>query len=63
VDGAAEVTQFSTKTSDFGRAQFEFDMPRLSGPEPALVIEASKGNARGHLRFQLRSKPRVPSAS
>jgi hypothetical protein len=63
VDGAAEVTQFSTKTSDFGRAQFEFDMPRLSGTEPALVIEASKGNARGHLRFQLRSKPRVPSAS
>src|SRR5216683_467616 len=63
VDGAAEVTQFSTKTSDFGRAQFEFDMPRLSGAEPALVIEASKGNARGHLRFQLRSKPRVPSAS
>ena len=62
VDGAAEVTQFSTKTSDFGRAQFEFDMPRLSGAEPALVIEASKGNARGHLRFQLRSKPRVPSA-
>jgi hypothetical protein len=63
VDGAAEVTQFSTKTSDFGRAQFEFAMPRLSGAEPALVIEASKGNARGHLRFQLRSKPRVPSAS
>ncbi len=62
VDGAAEVTQFSKKTSDFGRAQFEFDMPRLSGAEPALVIEASKGNASGHLRFQLRSKPRVPSA-
>jgi hypothetical protein len=62
VDGAAEVTQFSTKTSDFGRAQFEFDMPRLSGAEPALVIEALQGNARGHLRFQLRSKPRVPSA-
>jgi len=63
VDGAAEATQFSAKTGDFGHAQFEFDMPRLAGAEPALVIEASKGNARGHLRFQLRSKPRVPSAS
>jgi hypothetical protein len=63
VDGAAEVTQFSAKTGASGQAQFEFDIPRLAGGEPALVIEASKGNARGHLRFQLRGKPRVPSAS
>jgi hypothetical protein len=38
-------------------------MPRLSGADPALLIEALHGNARGHLRFQLRTKPRVPSAS
>jgi hypothetical protein len=63
VDGAAEATQFSAKTGASGQAQFEFDMPRLTGAEPALVIEASKGSARGHLRFQLRGKPRVPSAS
>jgi len=62
VDGTAEVTQFSAKTGDLGRAQFEFDMPRLAGAEPALVIEALHGNAKGHLRFQLRTKPRVPSA-
>jgi len=63
VDGAAEATQFSAKTGGSGQAQFEFDMPRLAGAEPALVIEACKGDARGHLRFQLRGKPRVPSAS
>ena len=63
VDGAAEAAQFSAKTGGSGQAQFEFDMPRLAGAEPALVIEASNGNARGHLRFQLRGKPRVPSAS
>jgi hypothetical protein len=63
VDGAAEPTNFSALTNDFGRTKFEFDMPKLAGAEAALVIEASKGNARGHLRFQLRSKPRVPSAS
>ncbi len=63
VDGAAETTKFSVQTNDFGRTKFEFDMPKLAGAEAALVIEASKGNARGHLRFQLRSKPRVPSAS
>jgi hypothetical protein len=62
VDGAAEATKFSAQTGDFGHTQFEFDMPKLSSPDAALVIEASKGNARGHLRFQLRSKPRVPSA-
>jgi len=62
VDGAAEMAQFSAKTGDLGRAQFEFDMPRLAGAEAALVIEALHGSAKGHLRFQLRTKPRVPSA-
>ena len=63
VDGAAEISEYSAETGPFGNAQFEFDMPRLAGAEPALVIEASHGIARGHLRFQLRTKPRVPSAS
>ena len=63
VDGAAEVSEFSAETGPFGNAQFEFDMPRLAGAEPALVIEALHGNARGHLRFQLRTKPRVPAAT
>jgi hypothetical protein len=62
VDGAAEISEYSAETGPFGHAQFEFDMPRLAGAEPALVIEALHGNARGQLRFQLRSKPRVPSA-
>jgi hypothetical protein len=63
VDGAAEPAELSTVTGPFGHSQFEFDMPRLAGTEPALVIEASKANARGHLRFQLRARPRGPSAS
>src|SRR5260370_33821196 len=63
VDGAAEVTQFSAKTGDLGRAQFEFDMPRLAGAEPALVIEALHGRAKRRLRFQLRTNSRIPSAS
>jgi hypothetical protein len=63
VDGAVEVTEFSTRTGDFGHAQFEFDMPRLASADAALVIEASHGNAKGQLRFQLRTKPRVPAAS
>jgi hypothetical protein len=63
VDGTAEISEYSSETGPFGHAQFEFDMPRLAGADPALLIEALHGNARGHLRFQLRTKPRVPSAS
>ena len=63
VDGAAEISEYSSETGPFGHAQFEFDMPRLAGADPALLIEALHGNARGQLRFQLRTKPRLPSAS
>ena len=61
VEGAAEPTAYSTKTGPFGHAQLEFDMPRLTSPEAALVIEATLGTAAGHLKFHLRAKPRVPS--
>ena len=63
VEGAEEPAAFSAETNMLGRAKLEFDMPPLVGPEVALVIQASKGKARGQLRFQLRAKPRVPSAS
>jgi len=63
IEGAAEPAEFSTETEAYGQARLEFDMPRLASEEPALVIEASFGAARGHLRFQLRAKPKVPAAS
>lgn len=63
VDGAAELTAFTAETKALGQAQLEFDMPRLSGAEPALVIEAVQGKRKGHLRFQLRARPKVPAAS
>lgn len=63
VDGAVAPAKFSTVTDGSGYAQLEFEMPRLSNAEAALVVEAFKGVAKGQLRFQLRIKPRVPSAS
>jgi hypothetical protein len=63
VEGAAEPAAFSSETNMLGRTRLEFEMPALVGHEVALVLEASKGKARAHLRFQLRAKPRVPSAS
>ena len=62
VDGSAEPFEFAADASPQGQALLAFDMPRLSGAEPALVIEAAQGGSRAHLRFQLRAKPRVPAA-
>jgi hypothetical protein len=63
IDGAADSNEFKTETGIDGRAQLEFEMPRVSGAEPALVIDAFDGDAKGHLRFQLRARPKVPAAS
>jgi hypothetical protein len=62
IDGAADVTEFSTETAADGQARLEFDMPRLAGPEPALVIEATQADSKGQLKFQLKARPRVPTA-
>jgi hypothetical protein len=61
IDGAADVTEFSIETAADGQARLEFNMPRLSGAEPALVIEASQADSKGQLKFQLKARPRVPT--
>jgi hypothetical protein len=58
VEGAEGIAEFSTLTGDDGAAMLQFEMPQLSGAEVALVIEASRNGAKGHLRFLLRAKPR-----
>jgi hypothetical protein len=62
IDGAAAVTEFSTETGADGQAHLEFEMPRLAGAEPALVIEATQADSKGQLKFQLKARPRVPTA-
>lgn len=62
IDGAANVTEFSTETGADGQARLEFEMPRLAGAEPVLVIEASQSDSKAQLKFQLRARPRVPTA-
>jgi hypothetical protein len=58
-EGSDTPTEFSTATGADGRAQLSFDMPRLSGDDAALLIEARYGNLQGNLRFQLRAKPKA----
>ena len=55
----ADAAEFSTLTGEDGCALLQFEMLKLSGSEVALVIEATHGEAKGHLRFQLRVKPRA----
>jgi len=58
VEGAAAPFESSTETGPAGIARLQFKMPKLSGAEPALVIEVAHNGAKGLLRFQLRAKPK-----
>jgi hypothetical protein len=58
VEGAASLFESATETSPAGIATLQFEMPRLTGDEPALVIEVVHNGAKGHLRFQLRARPK-----
>jgi hypothetical protein len=59
VEGAASPFEFSSQTSAAGIATLQFEMPKLSSEEAALVIEVVHNGAKGHLRFQLRAKPKA----
>jgi hypothetical protein len=61
VDGSAEPFTRSGETGLYGQVNVEFDMPRITGGEAAIVINAREGMGSGHLRFALRAKPRVPA--
>ena len=62
VSGAAEPANFFTESAATGEAHLAFEMPRLTDPNAALLIEATRGSAKAHLRFQLRARQRVPVA-
>ena len=61
LQGAELTNIYHGRTGAQGEAKIEFDLPRITGSEPALMIEAEKNGTRGQLRFALRAKPRVPS--
>lgn len=62
VDGSAGGAEFSAQAGADGLARIEFDMPRVTSSEPALVIEAAHGGSKAQLKFHLRARPRVPTA-
>jgi hypothetical protein len=60
--GASDPIEVTTQSGEDGHAKLEFDMPRLGGEDPALIIDVATRDARGQLRFQLRAKPKTPAA-
>jgi hypothetical protein len=61
IEGSAGHPPFSSHTGDGGQATILFEMPKLTGAEPALVIRAEVNKVTANLRFSLRAKPRVPA--
>lgn len=59
IDGSAPPHEFSTQSDAHGRGHIEFDVPKIIAAEPALVLDAMLGTAKGTLRFALKAKPRV----
>jgi hypothetical protein len=59
VEGAASPFESTAETSPAGIATLQFEMPKLSGEEPALVIEVTHNGGKGSLRYQLRAKPKA----
>jgi hypothetical protein len=59
IEGSENGTAHLGQTGAQGQAQIEFDMPRVNGPEAALIIHAENPTGKGQLRFALRAKPRV----
>jgi hypothetical protein len=58
--GTAPVNASGTSAVD-GTVGVEFEMPALAGTEATLMVEACAGATKGHLRFQLRARPKVPA--
>lgn len=59
IEGSENGDAIQAQTGPEGRAQIEFEMPRIAGSPAALVIHAENHAAKGQLRFALRTKPRV----
>jgi hypothetical protein len=59
IEGSENGSASLVQTGPQGHALIEFDMPKITGPEAALVIHAEDHGGQGQLRFALRAKPRV----
>jgi hypothetical protein len=50
------------QTDAQGQVLIEFELPRITSPEAAMLISAERQDGQGHLRFALRAKPRMATS-
>lgn len=60
IEGAGEHGSHESITGEAGTTDVQFEMPHITGGEPALVLRALTPEGTGQLRFALRAKPKVP---
>jgi len=58
IEGSENGNALLAQTGSGGLALIEFDMPRITSADAALVINAADHSGKGQVRFALRSKPR-----
>lgn len=62
MEGTAQPVEVATFADNDGVAQLEFDVPKFTVAEPALILEATFGPVKGRMRLQLKAKVKVPTA-
>lgn len=60
IEGGGAHGMHDSVTGETGTAEVQFEMPRVTGGEPALVLRAETPDGIGQLRFALRAKSKVP---
>jgi len=60
IEGAAERGLHDSVTGEAGTTEVQFEMPRITGSEPALVLRAETPYGSGQLRFALRARSKAP---
>ncbi len=60
IEGAAEPKVYESVTGENGTAEVQFEMPRVTGQDAALLLRSEFQDGHGHLRFTLKAKSRVP---
>ena len=61
IDGSAEHQIYNAVSGSNGLALVEFAMPRITAAEAAIAIHVEEKDGRGHLKFSLKARPKVPS--
>jgi len=62
IEGAAKHGLHDSVTREEGTAELQFEMPRITGSEPAMVLRAETPYGSGQLRFALRARSKAPVA-